>query len=339
MTTPADARAVEEAFEACLAGRPVPAGAQGLAAFTDAVRAGATAPGRPNAALAELLVTGLLPDASTGTVGRSARSSRKRPRMILSTLVTKFVAAGAVAKAATAGGAVALALTGAATAQVLPGQDAAPAAVESPDATDADTAPEPAPEVPEATDGEGADGGDTDGVVAPEEGSGDTDGTPVGDPTGGDGTGEEPGEVPATDGQLSYEVWATGPAAGQTFSQWVRSGARAGVSNGATVSCFAHARNRGTDGSECLPTTPPVTEQPVPDGGGSVVPAPQPPVAEEQAAPAPAPTQTAPGSGNGGGNGHSGGNGGGNGSGANGGGNGSGNGNPGNGGGNGNRGR
>src|SRR3712207_7518032 len=44
----ADARTDEEALATCLAGRPVPAGAQGLAAFTDAVRASATAPGRPH---------------------------------------------------------------------------------------------------------------------------------------------------------------------------------------------------------------------------------------------------------------------------------------------------
>jgi hypothetical protein len=37
MTTAADDRAVEEAFEASLAGRPVPGEAAGLAAFTRAV--------------------------------------------------------------------------------------------------------------------------------------------------------------------------------------------------------------------------------------------------------------------------------------------------------------
>ena len=64
MTTPADARAVEEAFEAALAGRPGTADARALTAFTDALRAAADEPGRPNAALAELLATGLLTDQS-----------------------------------------------------------------------------------------------------------------------------------------------------------------------------------------------------------------------------------------------------------------------------------
>src|ERR687893_657063 len=105
MTTPADVRTDEEAFAACLSGRPVPAGAQGLAAFTDAVRSSATAPGRPNAALAELLATGLLvptQEPSRGTAGRPARTSRKRPHVLISTLAAKFAAAGAVAKAACA---------------------------------------------------------------------------------------------------------------------------------------------------------------------------------------------------------------------------------------------
>ena len=122
MTTPADVRTDEEAFAACLAGRPVPAGAQGLAAFTDAVRASATEPGRPNAALAELLATGLLvptQEPSRGTAGRPARTSRKRPHVLLSTLTAKFAAAGAVAKAACATGAVAVALTGTATTVAL----------------------------------------------------------------------------------------------------------------------------------------------------------------------------------------------------------------------------
>jgi hypothetical protein len=122
MTTPADVRTDEEAFAACLAGRPVPAGAQGLAAFTDAVRASATEPGRPNAALAELLATGLLvptQEPSRGTAGRPARTSRKRPHVLISTLTAKFAAAGAVAKAACATGAVAVALTGTATTVAL----------------------------------------------------------------------------------------------------------------------------------------------------------------------------------------------------------------------------
>ncbi len=107
MTTPAHVPTDEEAFTACLAGRPVPTGAAHLTAFTDAVRAGGTAPGRPNAALAVLLATGLLTDQSepsTRTAGHPARASRKRPRMLLSTLTARFAAAGTLAKAACAGG-------------------------------------------------------------------------------------------------------------------------------------------------------------------------------------------------------------------------------------------
>src|SRR5215208_6925826 len=86
MTTAADDRAVEKAFEASLAGRPVPGEAAGLAAFTSAVRSTATQPGRPNAALAELLSTGLLTDQSSPSTrtapaaGSSPRRSRVRIR-------------------------------------------------------------------------------------------------------------------------------------------------------------------------------------------------------------------------------------------------------------------
>src|ERR687893_1499056 len=168
MTTPADVRTDEEAFAACLAGRPVPAGAQGLAAFTDAVRAGATEPGRPNAALAELLATGLLvptQEPSPGTAGRPARTSRKRPHVLISTLVAKFAAAGALAKTAAAGGVVAVALTGAATAGTLPGQDDTTAVVHSGDVTDGTEAPQdPADLTP--SDDTDAGGTDPDGAVA-----------------------------------------------------------------------------------------------------------------------------------------------------------------------------
>ena len=78
MTTAADDSAVEDAFEALLAGRPVPEGAAGLAAFTEAVRTSATRQGRPNAALAELLATGLLADQSSPSV-RTATSAGSAP--------------------------------------------------------------------------------------------------------------------------------------------------------------------------------------------------------------------------------------------------------------------
>ncbi|MGY1739222.1 MULTISPECIES: hypothetical protein [unclassified Blastococcus] len=330
MTPPADARADREAFEAALAGRPAPAGAEALTAFTAAVRAEATAPGRPNAALAELLATGLLTDPSRTTVGRPAHSSRKRPRMILSTLAAKFAAAGAVAKAATAGGAVAaVALTGAATAQVLPIQDDTPAVVESGDATDEvgvptdGTAPDDLTgEAPEGTGDEGAEGT---GDEAPEDGEGD------------------PAQVDVdVTTELTPESWAMGPQGEQTFSAWVSAGADAGLVRGEVVSCFAQARqgDAGRPGKprteDCIARFAPTPAEPEQE---PVVPAPDastgdsaPEVVEEETVePAPAPAATG---GSVAGNGHgNGGNGGGNGQG-----NAGGNGNGGNGGnGNGNR--
>ncbi len=366
MTTPADDRAAEEAFEACLAGRPVPAGAPGLAAFTDAVRAGATAPGRPNAALAELLVIGLLPDASTRTVG-PARSSRKRPRMILSTLVTKFVAAGAVAKAATAGGAVALALTGAVSTDVLPlpGEDTA--VVEAGEATD-DTATDGGSDTgdggtdggttgdgstDDGTDGDGTDGDGTDGDGTDGDGT-DGDGTD-GDGTDGDGTDGDGTDGDGTDGTVEDQpvdpaVWVLGPDGDQwqSFGAWVSAGSHAGLVRGDVVSCFARADKPGRPTTEDCQALA-ADSLPAPDQEEPVA---QPPAApvddtdqgvvdEAPVQPAPAPTATG-GNGNGSGNaGHgsvNGGNAGGNGNPGDGGNPNTGNGNSGNGGGNGNAG-
>jgi hypothetical protein len=131
MTTAADDRAVEEAFEASLAGRPVRAEAAGLAAFTSAVRGTATQPGRPNAALAELLSTGLLTDQSSPSTrtapaagplpSRSARSrTRRRFTVIVPALIAKFLSAGAIAQACTGAGVVVVVAAGAGTAGVLP---------------------------------------------------------------------------------------------------------------------------------------------------------------------------------------------------------------------------
>ena len=132
MTTAADDSAVEDAFEAILAGRPVPEGAAGLAAFTEAVRTSATRPGRPHAALAELLATGLLADQSSPSV-RTATSAgsvpeRRRPRvrtrrrtaMIFSALIAKFLSAGAVAQAATGATVAVVAFTGVGAVGALP---------------------------------------------------------------------------------------------------------------------------------------------------------------------------------------------------------------------------
>jgi hypothetical protein len=131
MTTPADDTAVEDAFEAYLAGRPVTEEAAGLAVFAEAVRATATQPGRPNAALAELLATGLLADQSSPSA-RTARSAgappsrrasrtrnRRRFAMILPALLAKLLSAGAVAQAATGAGVVIVVATGAGATGVL----------------------------------------------------------------------------------------------------------------------------------------------------------------------------------------------------------------------------
>ena len=132
MTTAADDSAVEDAFEALLAGRPAPRGAAGLAAFTEAVRDSATSPGRPNAALAELLATGLLVDQSSPSA-RTARSAgappsrasrnriRRRFAVFFPALLAKLLSAGAVAQAATGATVVVVAFAGAGAVGVLPG--------------------------------------------------------------------------------------------------------------------------------------------------------------------------------------------------------------------------
>jgi len=126
MTTAADDSADEIAFEAFLAGRAVPAQADGsspaVATFAGAVRATATLPGRPNAALAELLATGLLVDQSspstrtapsTGKSPRRSRVRRRRSAMFLPALVAKFLSLSAVAQAASGVGIAVVAFTGA----------------------------------------------------------------------------------------------------------------------------------------------------------------------------------------------------------------------------------
>jgi hypothetical protein len=111
MTTPADDTAVEEAFEAYLAGRSVPPGQVRLGSFADAVRASATEPGRPNAALAELLATGLLQDQPGPAARPARRPRRRRTRVLASALFAKIASAGLAAKAATAVGVTVVGLT------------------------------------------------------------------------------------------------------------------------------------------------------------------------------------------------------------------------------------
>jgi hypothetical protein len=245
MTTPADDAAVEDAFEAYLAGRPVPEKAADLAVFAEAVRETATAPGRPNAALAELLATGLLTDQSSPSV-RTARSAgappsrgtsrtrnRRRFAMIFPVILAKILSAGAVAQAATGAGIVVVVVTGAGAAGALPDplQDTVATVVETVTplelpSTDDDQAPdEEAPETP--TD-------PADPAV------------PVDDTDEGDEA-DEPDEA-----ELTLEEWEAGPDPEQSFGSWVSSGARLGYVDGATVSKYAHLKKRG----ETVPATP-----------------------------------------------------------------------------------
>jgi hypothetical protein len=251
MTTAADDSAVEDAFEAILAGRPVPEGAAGLAAFTAAVRGSATQAGRPNAALAELLATGLLTDQSCPSV-RTARSAgnapvrpsrvriRRRFAMIFPILLAKIVSAGAVAQATAGAGIVVVAVTGAGVVGALPEpvQDTVATVVETVTPLDIE-------------------GGDE---VTGDEVSGD-------EVSGEDGTSTtDPGTVPTpvvettapaepTEVEFSAETWALeGPDAYPSFGAWVSAGthhdvAKAlGVRFGELVS--SRAREKGLDAEE-----------------------------------------------------------------------------------------
>jgi hypothetical protein len=249
MTTAADDSTVEDAFGAYLAGRPVPDEAAGLAAFVGAVRETATRPGRPNAALAELLATGLLtdqPSPSTWTA-RSAgsppsrRASRIRRRrrfaMLFPALLAKLLSAGAVAQAATGAGIVVVAFTGAGAAGILPapvqdtfssiaGTDTSDGTTPTEDAATETEAPATETEAPEVEQ-----------PAAP---------TPKADAAAG----------------LTLEEWQQGPAPDQPFGSWVSAGARQGYVDGPTVREWAHKRNEERrDGS--TETTAPSSDEPV----------------------------------------------------------------------------
>jgi hypothetical protein len=237
MTTAADDPAVEDAFEAYLAGRPVPVEEAPLASFAGAVRATATRPGRPNAALAELLATGLLADQPSPSA-RTARSAgsppsrgtrnrnRRRFAMIFPALIAKILSAGAVAQAAAGAGIAVVAVTGAGVAGVLPDpmQDTVAAAVET------------------VTPFEFSEGEET---SPQEEVSAEV---PV--------TGEEPVldeptlDEPADEAEEQVDTtfdaaaWAlAGPAQGQSFSSWVREAARHGGVDGQVVREWAHRKH------------------------------------------------------------------------------------------------
>lgn len=277
MTTPADDTAVEEAFEAYLAGRPVPEQAAALAVFSEAVRATATRPGRPNAALAELLATGLLTDQSSPSA-RTAQSagvppSRRAPRtrnrrrfaMLFPALLAKILSAGAVAQAATGAGIVVVAVTGAGAVGVLPDplQNTVAAAVETVSPFELTGGEDPATEDPAVEEPV------TDEPVAEE-------------PVTGEPVGEEiEGEVPAEDA-FSAEVWAAeGPDAYPSFGAWVSEGSRNGAFKGDGVRfgevVSSYARAKGLDSEELAaegvdleqvtgaPTEP--TTQPAPEAG------------------------------------------------------------------------
>ena len=212
MTTAADDRAVEDAFEAYLAGRPVLDEGAALASFGEAVRGTATQPGRPSAALAELLATGLLSDqptpstrtatsAGTPPRGPSRNRNRRRATMILPVLLAKFLSAGAVAQAATGAGVLLVVVTGAGAAGVLPDplQSTVAAAVETVTPFELSEDEEPAP-VEEPTVGE-----------------------PVVDEPPADE--EVPEDVPAEEGAFDVLVWQAGPDAYPSFGAWVSEGA------------------------------------------------------------------------------------------------------------------
>jgi hypothetical protein len=268
MTTPADDLATEAAFEAFLVGRVVPEQAQstfdGVAAFAGAVRASATQPGRPNAALAELLATGLLTDQSSpscrtagaagSTPSRRARVRRRRFAMFFPALLAKLLAAGAVAQAATGAGVVLVVATGAGATGLL-----------GTDVQDTITAAVGADSGEVATDGDTAVTGDA----------------PTADPAQVDGTaGEVTVPVQPVPETFDPEAWVKdGPTEGQTFGEWVSASAHKdelrewlrskGKTFGSVVRYWAH--NKGLDDADLAeegvdpadltdePTTQPVT--------------------------------------------------------------------------------
>jgi hypothetical protein len=241
MTTAADDDTVEDAFQAYLAGRPVAGEAadsiQAVVAFSEAVRASATQPGRPNAALAELLATGRLTDQSSPSL-RTARSAgappsrgvsrirnRRRFAMIFPVLLAKFLSAGAVAQAATGAGIVLVAVTGAGAAGALPDpmQNTVATAVET-------VTPFEFPGEEETVPG---DESVVDEPLTDEDPA--VDEPAVEDPTLEDGW-------DATTG-FDRDEWALrGPADGQSFGSWVSEAARHGGVDGHVVRDWAHRK-------------------------------------------------------------------------------------------------
>ena len=215
MTTAADDAADEIAFEAFLAGRPVPAEADGsspaVATFAGAVRATATLPGRPNAALAELLATGLLTDQSSpsirtapsaGSTPRRSRIRRRRFAMFLPALVAKFLSLGAVAQAASGVGIAVVAFTGAGATGLL-GTDVQ---------TTLTSVVSPADETSDVSTPDASETADPSETETP------TTETPAV---------ETPAVETPSPAVVAFDAttWATGPTGGQTFGDWVSQGA------------------------------------------------------------------------------------------------------------------
>ena len=221
MTTAADDASVEEAFEAILAGRPVPEQATSLAAFAGAVRSSASAPGRPNAALADLLANGLLTD-QPSTSERTAPRRRRRLAMFFPALIAKIASAGAIAQAAAGAGIVVVAFTGVGVAGALPDS------LQHGFSTVASTVGIQV-EDPQQT-----------GDVVPT-----TPSTPTSDGTEGAGSGETSAADDATDAAddgYTFEEWKAGPQGEESFGDWVSRGARHGYADGAIISQKAHER-------------------------------------------------------------------------------------------------
>ena len=238
MTTAADDASVEEAFEAFLAGRTVPQRGADLAAFAEAVRSSASAPGRPNAALADLLANGLLTDQPSA---RTAPRRRRRVAMFFPALLAKIASASAIAQAATGAGIVVVAFTGAGVAGALPDS------LQHGFATVASTVgiqiedPQPIDDVVPTTPS-----------------------TPTPDGTAVDGSGAttdagDDMDAPVTDDDYTFEDWKAGPDDGESFGDWVSKGARHGYADGAIISQKAHERG------EVLPTE---TAEPTADSTG-----------------------------------------------------------------------
>jgi hypothetical protein len=254
MTTAADDSAVEDAFEAYLAGRPVPEEAagtfHGVAAFAEAVRATAAQPGRPNAALAELLATGLLADQSSPSTraaisagvppsrGASRVRRRRRFAMFIPALLAKLLSAGAVAQAASGAGVVLVAFVGAGAADVLPTpvQDTVATVVETVTPLD----------LPDSGDSEGS------ATEAPATDEPSADETTPAEPTDIVGGTEAPAPE---DAGLTLEKWQEGPAPDQSFGSWVSQGARLGYADGSTISGWAHQRNEDRKADVTAPAT------------------------------------------------------------------------------------